>query len=554
MTVPSETRIEEYACNNSVVDFDYEHGFFVEADLVVNLHEIATGDDTLLELGVDYTISTVNNNFKTGASVTTVATYTALYEIHIERTLEITQETVWPPTGDFSPKAQEDAVDRLTMIDQQQQDELGHAIHDNVPSEFDVIPEKTSSVSGDKFLSEDSEDTGAKKWVDADNMPNSNSAAVTLNTTHRTSDGEDHSDVVLNNAHRVDTANPHATDIENLGAGTLAELNSAVSDATLIDTGDARLSDTRDPNNHASEHTDGTDDIQSATGAVKGLLTSATQTIGGAKTFNNNINLVADLLFDNAGDLVLDSSVNDFRFYENANLLMTVKGDDAGVNVASTTVSSSPTTGSFVTGGGIGCGQFVYALSGFVCSVDSARIYFGGGADASVHYDGTNMLLSPQVQGSGVIRVVATTYEGSVLDDDDIPNKKYVDDAIIAGGPATYTDYLATSTIAGWTTPSGYIYYRQVGKEVAVWFFITGTSNAVTCSFTLPFACNSNAKATGAMGAGNRDNSALLTTGCSYVVTAGTSACQLSQDMGGTVAWTGSGTKTVSGWFIYYTD
>jgi len=76
-------------------------------------------------------------------------------------------------------------------------------------------------------------------------------------------------------AHISDVANPHATDIENLGAGTLAELNAAISDATLIDTGDARLSDSRAPTNHAAEHTDGTDDIQDATAVQKGLMTAA---------------------------------------------------------------------------------------------------------------------------------------------------------------------------------------------------------------------------------------------------------------------------------------
>ena len=41
---------------------------------------------------------------------------------------------------------------------------------------------------------------------------------------------------------------------------TLAELNAIVGDATLIDTGDARLSDARTPTAHAASHTDGTDD------------------------------------------------------------------------------------------------------------------------------------------------------------------------------------------------------------------------------------------------------------------------------------------------------
>ena len=83
--------------------------------------------------------------------------------------------------------------------------------------------------------------------------------------------------------HTSDTANPHSTDIGNLGTGTLAELNSKVTDATLDDASAARP-----PQNHAATHTDGTDDIQSATGVLKGLLTAVAQTIGGVKTFLSN--------------------------------------------------------------------------------------------------------------------------------------------------------------------------------------------------------------------------------------------------------------------------
>jgi len=54
------------------------------------------------------------------------------------------------------------------------------------------------------------------------------------------------------------------------GADTLANLNTKISDATLDDS-----SEERDPKAHAAEHTDGTDDIQDATNAQKGLATSA---------------------------------------------------------------------------------------------------------------------------------------------------------------------------------------------------------------------------------------------------------------------------------------
>lgn len=56
---------------------------------------------------------------------------------------------------------------------------------------------------------------------------------------------------------------------------TLAELNAIITDATLIDTGDSRLSDARTPTAHASSHVNGADDIQSASASQKGLMTTA---------------------------------------------------------------------------------------------------------------------------------------------------------------------------------------------------------------------------------------------------------------------------------------
>jgi len=71
----------------------------------------------------------------------------------------------------------------------------------------------------------------------------------------------------LADTHIADTANPHGTDIENLGSGTLAELNAAVTDATL-DTSSA----SRTPTAHASSHSDGgSDEI-----TVEDLATSGT--------------------------------------------------------------------------------------------------------------------------------------------------------------------------------------------------------------------------------------------------------------------------------------
>lgn len=174
----------------------------------------------------------------------------------------------------------------------------------STPDEF--IIQDTRMTTQLSETGESSFDNGKTSIVAAinDNTSNigSGAAAIALNTAHRLGDGSDHADVATNTAdiatnasniatnssniatntsdiatnatdignHIIDLANPHATDIGNLGSGTLAELNSALTDATLDDS-----SDPRDPNVHASTHTNGTDDIQNATNAVKGLATAA---------------------------------------------------------------------------------------------------------------------------------------------------------------------------------------------------------------------------------------------------------------------------------------
>jgi len=55
---------------------------------------------------------------------------------------------------------------------------------------------------------------------------------------HIIADGKQHADVVTNTTHRGLSDNPHSTNVENLGAGTIAELNSCLSDGSLAEATD----------------------------------------------------------------------------------------------------------------------------------------------------------------------------------------------------------------------------------------------------------------------------------------------------------------------------
>lgn len=110
--------------------------------------------------------------------------------------------------------------------------------------------------------------------------------------------------------------------------------------------------------------------------------------------------------------------------------------------------------------------------------------------------------------------------------------------------PTDWTDYSATSTIVGWSSSTKSIRYRVIGKQVFVIFYIDGTSNSATTTFTLPFnsitynetmlrIANNGAIASGFLRIRSNAN----------YVEAGPSITSFT--------WTASGTKTISGQFFY---
>jgi hypothetical protein len=109
------------------------------------------------------------------------------------------------------------------------------------------------------------------------------------------------------NIYAVHSATSITALINNTQFDTLAELNAILTDATLIDTGDSRLSDARTPTAHAASHTDGSDDIQDATASVKGLATAAQITkLDGIETSAD----VTDATNVNAAGAVMESDTS----------------------------------------------------------------------------------------------------------------------------------------------------------------------------------------------------------------------------------------------------
>lgn len=131
-----------------------------------------------------------------------------------------------------------------------------------------------------------------------------------------------------------------------------------------------------------------------------------------------------------------------------------------------------------------------------------------------------------------------------------------LDEAISMSAKATqtaWTDYFASSTIAGWAaSPTGKIMYKKIGSMVFVKFYITGTSDAITASFTVPYTVN-NDFTTYLPSGYNSDNSIASATPACIRVNANSTTIQLYKDLTIARLWTALGTKAVYGEFFYET-
>jgi len=114
-----------------------------------------------------------------------------------------------------------------------------------------------------------------------------------------------------------------------------------------------------------------------------------------------------------------------------------------------------------------------------------------------------------------------------------------------------WVNYFSTSTIGGWVTPAGWVYYKKIGKTVFVSYSITGTSNAAGTTFTLPVTFNMPGGMHLCFGRAVNNGGAAV---ASYVeLTDGGSVVSFYSSLTGT-GFTTSGTKTIQGQFFVEVD
>lgn len=128
MSVESEYTPTQTACNGSLTAFSFDFPIFATSDLKVYLKTVATSVKTLLVETTHYSISATNNDYSNGGTVTTVATYSNLYEIIIERDIPYTQPTDLEESGRIPSNTLDATHDRALMQIQQVNNKIQRAL------------------------------------------------------------------------------------------------------------------------------------------------------------------------------------------------------------------------------------------------------------------------------------------------------------------------------------------------------------------------------------------------------------------------------------------
>ena len=125
MTVSSTTTKNSYSGNGSTTTFAYGFKIFANTDLTVILRA-ATGVETVQTLTTHYTVSNVGVD--TGGNVVFGSAPASGVTVVIRRNMALTQSTDYVANDPFPAATHEDALDRLTFISQQMQEESDRSI------------------------------------------------------------------------------------------------------------------------------------------------------------------------------------------------------------------------------------------------------------------------------------------------------------------------------------------------------------------------------------------------------------------------------------------
>lgn len=225
MTVPSSTSQVSYSGNGSTLDFAVSYYFLENSHLKVILRS-STGVETVQTITTNYTVTGAGE--PSGGTVSMLVAPPTGTTLVILRNVPATQETDYLANDPFPAESHERALDKLTMLVQQNQFKLGRAI---------VAPD-TDSASLNMTLPSSASRVGKLLTFDADGEP---IAGPSLGTAETIVDNLDNINTVADNIDDVNIVADNVTDLTmftDIYQGAKATAPTLRNDGTALQAGD----------------------------------------------------------------------------------------------------------------------------------------------------------------------------------------------------------------------------------------------------------------------------------------------------------------------------
>jgi hypothetical protein len=499
MTVSSTTTKNSYSGDGSTTTFAYAFKIFADADLTVILRS-AAGTETVQTLTTNYTVTNAGN--ASGGNVVFVTAPASGVTVVIRRNMAQTQSTDYTANDPFPAESHEDALDRLTFIAQQQQEEVDRSIklsrtNTMTSTEFTVgatdRANKILAFDGSGEISV-TQELGTYRGTDT----TTTTEAYVVRDIIKSTTAAQLNNVYICVADAV--VGDLLTDTDHFEL--LVDAVSAATSATnAANSASAASTSATNASNSASTAETHKDDAETAKTAAETAQTNAET----AQTAAETAQAAAELAFDNFDDIYLgakasDPSVDndgnalnagDLYFNTTSNNLKVYTGSawaDAALTAANfltvaNNLSDLNNAGTARTNLGLGTAatsastDFVAvtgdAMTGDLTLGDNNKAIFGAGSDLQIYHDGSNSIIDDSGTGNLYIR------------SNDILLDKYTGERMIrAIGDAAVTLYYDNNPKLA-TTSTG---ISVTGTALAT----TDTDTTNTGSVTLDFQANQN--------------------------------------------------------------
>ena len=185
MSISSTVRkVGPYQTNGSTTEFVFTFKVFSEEDVYVVKQEVATGQESVLLLGPEYTVSlNEEQNLTPGGVVTISPAMASGYTITISSDLDALQPTNLTNQGGFYPTVINDSLDRLTIISQQIKEKVDRSLRFPISDETGLNQELPPAALRAKRVLSFDENGEPEAGIIVDSLEASQAAAIAAATS-----------------------------------------------------------------------------------------------------------------------------------------------------------------------------------------------------------------------------------------------------------------------------------------------------------------------------------------------------------------------------------